>query len=198
MRQKTQTASSVTDASSATTNSIFEGTYEQPVDYNDPLLVQRKVVLTTNLNPHSTRKVVSKLLYLNRDASTKPIDLYLRTNGGKYSDAFAIIDTMHLIKAPVNVWAVGGCWSAGAIILASATGKRYATRNAQIMVHANLYYGTGSDSFIEEDKSNKDRVEGVFRSRTHLPSNWYPLSGNRAYYLDAPTAKKYGLIDEIR
>ena len=175
----------------------FEGTYDGPLDYSDPLLAERKIVLSSNLNPGATRAVVSKLLYLNAKSPKQPINLYLRTNGGKYNDAFAIIDTMRLIDAPVNVWAVGGCWSAGTVILTSATGLRIASRNAQIMVHANLDVPTGAEKNNEE-AMNRERINALYQKRAHLPDNWFPLTGGKKYYISAKAAHVYGLIDEIR
>ncbi len=185
------------DPNDLATAPIFEGTYERPLDYSDPLLAERKIVLSSNLNPGATRAVVSKLLYLNAKSPKKPINLYLRSNGGNYNDAFAIIDTMRLIDVPVNVWAVGGCQSAGTVILTSATGLRIASRNAQIMVHADLDVPTSAEKNNEE-AMNRERVGALYKKRAHLPDNWYPLTGGKKYYISAQSAHVYGIIDEIR
>src|SRR5262249_50146447 len=113
--------------------------YEDPTfTPDDPLLRQRKVLLFHDLNSRTAKDVSSRLMYLNAVDSRAPIDLYISTQGGWSDNAFTIIDTMRTISAPVNTWAVGGCYSAGALILAAATGKRYATEDAVLMIHTNL------------------------------------------------------------
>ena len=103
------------------------------------LLKTRTIVITTDINSITAQKVVKSLLMLDASGETKPIDLYVRTEGGWISDAFAIIDVMQSISAPVNTHAIGGAYSSGAMLVAAGTGIRYGHPNSCIMFHAGWY-----------------------------------------------------------
>ncbi len=169
-----------------------------PVNYSDPVLnEQRAVFLHGNINNLTARNVVLQLRYLNGKDSRKPIHLYLTTFGGGSDSAFSILDTMQEISAPVSVYALAGAESSGAMILVGATGKRYATSTSVIMIHANSEPAKKGEEKIY-DNLDLDRLETLWRSRSHLPKAWFPLTGDKEYYMTAQEALKYGVIDVIK
>jgi len=162
---------------------------------DDPLLKSRKILITSNINEFTANEVAARLLYLGAADPHRPIDLYLSTEGGGGDSAFTIIDAMELIDAPVNTWAIGGCYSAGALILAAGTGRRYATADAVLMVHASLDEDTKRPYSYE--RLALQRYERVWREHAALPDDWFPLVGDEEYYLSAQEALQFRLIDEI-
>ena len=169
--------------------------HEDPVFTPDePLLRQRKVLLFHDVNSRTAKDVSARLMYLDSVDSTAPIDLYISTQGGWSDNAFTIIDTMRTISAPVNTWAVGGCYSAGALILAAATGKRYATEDAVLMIHTNLDDSDEPDSL---QQLSQERYERVYREKTRLPADWYPMTDDKEHYLDPRQALQYHLVDDV-
>ena len=162
---------------------------------DDPLLASRTILVTANINERTAKDVAARLLYLNAVDGRRPIDLYLSTQGGWVDSAFTIIDVMDQISAPVNTWAIGGCYSAGALILAAGTGRRYATPNAVLMIHASLDEDT-KESYSYE-RLALDRYERVWREHAVLPADWFPMVGGEEYYLSPDDALRFKLIDEI-
>jgi len=184
--------------------SIVEGVVDEYLSANphvpelradDPLLKSRKILITSNINEFTANEVAARLLYLSAVDPRRPIDLYLSTQGGWVDSAFTIIDAMDLIEAPVNTWAIGGCYSAGALILAAGTGRRYATADAVLMVHASLDEDTKRPYSYE--RLALERYERVWRDRAALPEDWFPLVGDEEYYLSPDEALQFHLIDEI-
>jgi ATP-dependent Clp protease protease subunit len=110
--------------------------------------------------------------------------------------AFTIIDTMQLIEAPVNTWAIGGCYSSGALILAAGTGRRFATPNAVLMIHASL--DEESKESYSYERLALQRYERIWKRRAQLPDAWFPMIGGEEYYLSPQEALDFKLIDEIR
>jgi ATP-dependent Clp protease protease subunit len=161
----------------------------------DALLGQRTILVTANINERTASDVVSRLLYLNARDARAPIDLYLSTQGGWVDSAFTIVDVIERLDAPVNTWAVGGCYSAGALILAAGTGRRRAAPNAIVMIHASLD-PAGRQSW-EYEQLALERYERVWRQRAALPAAWFPMTGGEEYYLSAQQALELKLIDEI-
>jgi len=165
------------------------------IDPADPLLERRRILLTTAVNEQAAQHVVSRLLYLDGLDPVAPIDLFLSTTGGWRDSAFAIVDAMRLITAPVNTWALGGCYSAGAIVLAGGTGTRSATPNSLLMVHANV------EDSAEDYSSGQLGVERETRfwtERARLPTQWFPLTSDTSYYLSPAQALEYGIVDVVR
>ncbi len=165
------------------------------LDPDDPMLARRAIVVTTAINEATAREVVERLLWLDAADPERPIDMLLSTQGGWTDSAFTIIDVMDSIRAPVNTWAVGGCYSAGAMILAAGTGRRIASPNAVLMLHANLEEPDGSDDWTALEQ---DRVERLWREHSRVPGEWYPMTGDASHYMTAERALGWGVIDEIR
>lgn len=186
----------VTDllADDLTTYLSEEGLFYPSNDLDDPLLKHRKIVINNAMNEQTSKEVVRKLLFLNSVDSTTPIDLYISTQGGWYDSAFTIIDTFQAIDAPVNTICIGGCYSAGAIVVASGTGERVAYSNSLFSIH--ISYADRSDK--REYAAPPERVNELLKTITKLPEKWFPLDDNRNYYLTALDAEKFDLVDEVR
>jgi ATP-dependent Clp protease protease subunit len=169
--------------------------HEDPILHSDdPLLSDRKILLGHDINARTAKDVAARLLYLNSVDTKQPIDVYISTQGGWSDNAFTIIDAMRLIEAPVNTWAVGGCYSAGALILTAGTGRRIATDNAIIMVHTNL---DDSSEEFSYDRLALTRYENVWKKTADLPDSWYPMTSEKRLYLNAEEARNFKVIDEI-
>ncbi|MEO0530377.1 MAG: ATP-dependent Clp protease proteolytic subunit [Planctomycetota bacterium] len=167
----------------------------QPIDPDDPMLKARIVLINAGINERVAARVTERLLYLDRLDPTKPIDLRVHTSGGWVDSAFAIVDTMRSIEAPVNVTAVGGCYSAGTVVLAAATGTRSAMPNTVLSVHVNDYW-RGDDDY-DADVQELARFRRVYQQFTRVPKEWFDEPGDQQYYFDAEQALRMELIDEI-
>lgn len=177
-----------------TDQNIDAGYEEPPLLADDPLLATRKIVLGHDVNARSAKDVIARLLYLDSLDSSTPIDLYLTTLGGWGDNAFSIIDTMQVIEAPVNTHAVGACYSSGAMILVAGTGRRTATRNAIIMVHAN---SVDDDQQYTYEGLETERYRRLWQEHASLPDEWYPMTNDDEYYLSAEESLEFDIIDEI-
>jgi ATP-dependent Clp protease protease subunit len=152
------------------------------------LLEQRKILITTDINAHSSRSVIQKLLILNARDANAPIDLYLRTEGGWEPDAFSVIDTMHSTTAPVNVHAIGGVHSAGLMITTTATGQRIAYQNTIFGYHS-----------LDDDETEEweKRYLKLWETHGKLPNEWIEQRDDEMLYFTAKDAIKYGVADQL-
>ncbi len=161
---------------------------------DDPLLDSRTIVVTHGINERTAADVIARLLVLDARDPGAPIDLVMSTQGGWVDAAFAIVDVMENLESPVNTRAVGGCYSAGTLIVAAGTGRRIASENALLMVHANLDEPPGDGTW---EALEQERYEALWRRVATLPEEWYPMTFDRTYYLGPEDALRYGLVDEI-
>lgn len=178
---------------------------ERSFDIFSRLLKDRIIFLGEDVNPTTASLVVAQLLFLESEDPDKEISLYINSPGGSVTDGLAIVDTMNYIKCPVSTTCIGLAASFGAVLLASGEkGKRYATPNAEILIHQPLIGGNGisgqtTDIKIHADQMIKTRenLTKILSEKTGQPLERVMEDTERDHYMTAEEALQYGLIDEI-
>lgn len=163
------------------------------VDYADPVLNQRRVLLFGPIDQQAAELTIQKLLFLD-GKSHDPIDLFLQTPGGELKPAMAIEQMMRVIRSPVNTYALSECNSGGAYLLAAGTGKRRAFRGALIMVHGVSSHDNPPQDFV---KVLSEGYDDFWRKHARLPESWFPMWSGTNHFLSAKQALEYGLVDEV-
>lgn len=163
------------------------------VDFTDPVLNGRQILLFGSIDQRAAELTIQKLLFLE-GKSHDPIDLYLQTPGGETKDAFAIEETIRLVRSPVNTYALSECSSGGAMLLAAGTGRRRAFHGAWIMIHGLKVEGKLPSRFVQ---MVQDTYTDFWRKHSRLPKSWLPLPFGSEHFLSAEQALEYGIIDEI-
>lgn len=175
---------------------------ERSYDIYSRLLQDRIIMLSNEVNDDIASLIVSQLLYLESQDSSKDIQLYINSPGGSVSAGFAIYDTMNYIKCDVVTYCMGMAASMGAFLLAGgAKGKRYATPNAEIMIHQPSGGARGQETEIrivaEEILKTRKRLNEILSQNTGKPLDVIQRDTERDNYMTAEEAKEYGLIDEV-
>jgi ATP-dependent Clp protease protease subunit len=173
-----------------------EGFAETRIEYDDPILNNRKVFITTDLDEKHAQAVMKKLSYLDSIQPSRPIDLYIDTLGG--SGGEMLTNFIHSLSSPVNVFALDYCCSAGAIVLTGTTGKRYAFSTSRIIVHISLPKAGPEDDDTYNPVAQELSINELFWQRfSELPPEIYGVEKERFYNFTAQQALEYGIIDEI-
>ena len=178
---------------------------ERSYDIFSRLLKDRIIFLSEDVNHASASLVVAQLLFLESEDPDREIYLYINSPGGSITDGMAIVDTINYIKCPVSTICVGLAASMGAVLLASGTkGKRYATPNAEILIHQPLIAGGGLSGQTTEIKIHADhmvktreKLNKLLSERTGQDLATIERDTERDTYMTAEEALKYGLIDGI-
>ena len=178
---------------------------ERSYDIFSRLLKDRIIFLAEDVNATSASLVVAQLLFLESEDPDKEINLYINSPGGSITDGMAIVDTINYIKCPVSTICVGMAASMGAVLLASgAKGKRYATPNAEILIHQPLIGGGGLSGQTTEIKIHADhmvrtreKLNKLLSDRTGQSLETIEKDTERDNYMTAQQALEYGLIDGI-
>lgn len=178
---------------------------ERSYDIFSRLLKDRIIVLSEDVNHVTASLVIAQMLFLESEDPDKEIFFYINSPGGSITDGMAIFDTMNYIKCPVSTMCVGMAASMGAFLLAAGTkGKRYATPNAEIMIHQPLIGGNGISGQTTEIKiysdhmvKTRERLNKILSERTGKPLSQIEKDTERDNFMTAEEALKYGLIDEI-
>ena len=181
---------------------VLDGRGERAYDIFSLLLQERIIILGSGIDDQVANVIVAQLLYLNSLDPKKQINLYINSPGGQVYAGLAIYDTMQMISAPVSTLAVGVSASMGTgLLVAGATGRRYALPHATIHMHPT---GGGAQGYTEDVRIATREQERLQTQLFHLMGkhsghSWKEIEEFflRDKYLTAPEAKAYGLIDEI-
>ena len=178
---------------------------ERSYDIFSRLLKDRIIFLGEDVNATTSSLIVAQMLFLESEDPDKEISLYINSPGGSVTDGLAIVDTMNYIKCPVKTICLGLAASFGAVLLANgAKGKRYATPNAEILIHQPLIGGNGisgqtTDIKIHAEQmiKTRERLTKILSDTTGKPIEQVMKDTERDHYMTAEEALEYGLIDEI-
>ena len=177
---------------------------DRTYDIFSRLLKDRIIFLSEDVNSASASLVVAQLLFLESEDPDKEISLYINSPGGSITDGMAIVDTINYIKCPVSTICVGMAASMGAVLLASgAKGKRFATPNAEILIHQPLISGglSGQTTEIKIHADHmvktREKLNKLLSERTGQNLETIERDTERDNYMTAQEALEYGLIDGI-
>ena len=177
---------------------------ERSYDIFSRLLKDRIIFLSEDVNPATASLVIAQMLFLESEDPDKEISFYINSPGGSITDGMAIVDTMNYIKCPVSTICVGLAASMGSVLLACGTkGKRYATPNAEVLIHQPLISGglAGQTTEIKIHADHmvktREKLNKLLSEKTGQTLEQIEKDTERDHYMTAEEALKYGLIDEI-
>ena len=175
---------------------------ERSFDIYSRLLRERIIFLNGQIEDTMASLVSAQLLFLEADAPTKPIYLYINSPGGVVTAALAMYDTMQFIKAPVGTLCMGTAASAATLILATGeAGQRVCLPNASIMLHqpSGGYQGQVTDILIhaEESLRIKRRTNEIYARHCGRTSEDVAAALERDRYMSPTEAREWGLVDHV-
>jgi ATP-dependent Clp protease protease subunit len=175
---------------------------ERSYDIYSRLLKDRIVFLGTPVDDDVANVIIAQLLFLESEDPDKDVSLYINSPGGVVSAGMAIFDTMQYIKPQVSTICLGQAASMGAFLLAGgAPGKRFALPNARVMIHQPSGGAGGQATDIEIAARQimllKKRLNELLAKNCKQPLEKVEKDAERDYWMSAPEAKDYGLIDEV-
>jgi ATP-dependent Clp protease, protease subunit len=175
---------------------------ERSWDIFSRLLKDRIVFLGTEVNDDVANLIVAQLLFLESDDPDKDIQLYINSPGGVITSGLAIYDTMQWVRPSVSTICIGQAASMAAVLLgAGEHGKRFALPNARILIHQPMGGARGQATDIEiqarEIRHMKDLLTDILVQATGKTREDITRDIDRDFYMSAPQAKEYGLVDEV-
>jgi ATP-dependent Clp protease protease subunit len=189
---------------------------DEPVHVRDvpSLLLKERILFvagligsaTVDLPLVSPKDVISVLLYLEGQDSSKDIHMYIHSYGALegylYYDILGIYDTMQAIKPEISTYCVGIAMGASVALLAGGTpGKRFCLPHSQVVLHQPAGQARGQASDIDIRAREIARQRQLFYEVLAKHSNQTPerikADSDRMNYMTAEQALEYGLVDEI-
>lgn len=165
----------------------------------------RTLALFGEIEKDAVLLAISQLKHLETLNQEEAITLYLNTEGGSLSDAFALYDCIKNLSCPVIIVATGLCASAGLLIL-SAGDYRAATASTIFYYHQPVFT---QHSFINSQKDMQslndfysycqNTVDDILKETTGISQRKWKTNfdASTGYYFDANKALKLNFIDKI-
>ncbi|MCL2177811.1 MAG: ATP-dependent Clp endopeptidase proteolytic subunit ClpP [Proteobacteria bacterium] len=183
---------------------VIEQTHrgERSYDIYSRLLVDRIIMLGTEISDDVSNVIVAQLLFLESQDPEKDINLYINSPGGSVTAGLAIYDTMQYVRAPVSSICIGQASSMAAVLLAAGKqGKRFALPNSRIMIHQPLGGARGQAADIQIQAAEIQRLKtvlnGILHHHTQQPRERIEKDSDRDFFMGAQEAKAYGIIDQV-
>lgn len=173
----------------------------QALDIYSRLLYDRIIYMGEEFTPESCNLIVTQLLYLN-NLSNDPIDIYINSSGGSVIDGLSIIDTINLIKSPVNTICTGLAASMGAVLLSCGTkGGRAVLPHSRVMIHqvSSGMWGTFSDLEIELKQTErcKQDIYKILAENLNKPYEEIEKLCDRNNWFIGQEAVDLGIVDKV-
>src|SRR2546427_8046172 len=166
----------------------------------------RDVYLIGDIEKATARVCIERLRELAAE-NNRPIALFINSAGGNVTDGLALHDAIrHIVSRGIEVTIIvqGMAYSMGSIVLQAATeGRRLAFPHSWIMIHepakwAGWQSTTAAAQHLERLKQMQDQIYNILSSRSGKPLRQIIKDTKRTdFYLDAQSARDYGLIDGI-
>lgn len=162
----------------------------------------RFIYINGDVTDSMAMSITSQLRYLDAK-SDDPITVFINSPGGSVTAGLAIYDCMkHGIHCDVITVATGMAASMGAFLLAAGTtGKRYATPNAEIMIHQPLggVQGQATDISLVANHIQymKKKLAAILAEECGKTQKKLMHDTERDNWMSSVAAKEYGLVDHV-
>ena len=172
------------------------------MDVFSRLMMDRIIFLGCPIHDDAANIIQAQLLFLESVDPDKDIQIYINSPGGSVTAGLGIYDTMQLISSDVATICTGLAASMGAVLLtAGAAGKRSALPHSRVMIHQPLGGVEGQASDIEitarQIVRTKKELYEILSQHSGVGLKKIEKDADRDYWMTAPEAKEYGLIDEV-
>ena len=172
------------------------------MDVFSRLMMDRIIFLGTAINDSVANIIQAQLLFLESTDKDKDIQIYINSPGGSVYAGLGIYDTMQFINPNVATICTGIAASMAAVLLcAGEKGKRSGLTHSRVMIHQPLGGAQGQASDIEitarEIIKLKKELYEIIADHTGQKYDKVYSDSDRDYWMKAPEAKKYGMIDEV-
>ena len=172
------------------------------MDVYSRLMMDRIIFLGYPVSDEVANIITAQLLFLESTDRTRDVQLYINSPGGSVYAGLGLYDTMQFITPDIATICTGMAASMAAVLMAAgAHGKRTALKHSRIMMHQPSAGAMGQASDVEitvnEVRKVKHELYEVLAYHTGQPVDKVAKDCNRDFWMTAPEAKEYGLVDEV-
>lgn len=167
------------------------------------LMDNRIIFLNGEITDISFKEIIEQLLKLDMSNDKKDITLFTNSGGGNVPATLAIYDTMNYIKSDIKTIGIGKCFSTALLILLNGNkGKRFMTKNAEVMIHEVSSGSFDKVSEMKEDLNHSiivnDKVLKIIANKTNRTLKQIRTAiKNKDNWMNSIQALKFGFVDKV-
>ena len=174
----------------------------QWVDIWNCLYRERLIWIGQNIDDELGNQLVATMLFLDNLDSTKPMYLYINTEGGQVVPTMAIMDTMNHAKSKVGTVAFGSARAMGGLLLTNGEkGMRAALPNTCVMLHHPSGVARGAASDVQNEGREllaiREKINKVVAKNCNQDIELVRKTINRDKHFTAEQAKDWGIVDKV-
>ena len=172
------------------------------MDVYSRLMMDRIIFLGYPVNDEVANIITAQLLFLESTDRNRDVQLYINSPGGGVYAGLGLYDTMQFVNPDVATICTGIAASMAAVLMAAgAPGKRSALKHSRIMMHQPSAGAAGQASdvaiTVNEVRKIKHELYEILSNHTGQSMEKVAKDSNRDFWMTAPEAKEYGLVDEV-
>jgi ATP-dependent Clp protease protease subunit len=172
--------------------------FDYGIDISDNI-----IVINDEIQIGLLAEFIAKTRLLKKiNPNTDVITILLNSGGGDVMECLGIIDYIRThTEIKFNIVCRGIAMSAAALLLASGTGVRVASKHSKIMVHQLSTFAAGKLSDVKSNAKFADQLEDECNSLmaefTKKPKEWWTSNQQSDLFLSSKEALELGIIDKI-
>jgi ATP-dependent Clp protease protease subunit len=172
--------------------------FDYGIDISDNI-----IVINDEIQIGLLAEFIAKTRLLKKiNPNTDVITILLNSGGGDVMECLGIIDYIRThTEIKFNIVCRGIAMSAAALLLASGTGVRVASKHSKIMVHQLSTFAAGKLSDVKSNAKFADQLEDECNSLmaefTKKPKEWWASNQQSDLFLSSKEALELGIIDKI-
>lgn len=173
------------------------------VSADSKLLSQRKVFIEGEITPEAACEFIKKIMVLNAEDSSKPIDVLINSPGGEINSGMVMYDVIQASKSPIRMFCIGRAYSMGAVLFACGNHGRYMLPHSELMLHepllGNRVGGNSSSikSISESLLETKRKMSQILSKHTGKSEEEVEKATSYDHYYSPEESKEFGLCDQI-
>src|SRR6056300_88826 len=204
---RTTTTGGNIEARYETTPSEKEKWFQEFREFDYGLDIRDNVILVQDeIISGLTFDIISKVRLLRKiNPELKSITILLNSGGGDVVETLGLIDYIRSLNdndgIKTNRVCRGMAMSAAALLLASGTGLRAASKHSKIMVHQLSSFAAGKLSDLKSNAKFAEQLEedcnNLMEKFTNKDKKWWEQNQQNDYFLTSDEALELGIIDKI-
>ncbi|KAL7417320.1 Clp protease-domain-containing protein [Mrakia frigida] len=172
-------------------------------------LLKERVLFVGDIDSSAANLIMGQLLYLEAADSEKPVQMYINSRGGNFTDVMAVFDTMTFMRPPVHTVCLGHASSLSSLLLAAGEkGHRTMLPNATVMIHQPRGGRSGQQSDIaiaaKETLRQREQLERLYQvhcgkegESVEEGRERFRTAMERDFHLNAEEAIAFGIADKV-
>lgn len=164
----------------------------------------RTLFVARFLDEEACNQLIASLIWLQGQSETEPITLYFNVPGSIMKPALAVFDVIKRLKCPIITINMGLTVGMGAALCAlGSKGNRYAFPNARFLMaktgFEDAIEGQAVDVALAVQELMKDNAKVITELAMITRQSVVKVNEDmkRDFYLTAPEAAAYGIIDKV-